>query len=507
MRDLPELESVSTGNRASRTLGLIAWLLISAVAGGAFAAVVWAAAYAFRDQHLPLAALIVLGLGVAIALAVLLARSKAADWRWDLDPDGITIHGLFSTRHMPWSEITEAKPGAGGKYYHLKTAKRWFTIANLMQSSGETNGEVIGASLYQHLRRYGKADESLLTPGARTLWIRIPDEVPKETDWHHPNPPNWSILMAVTVVLLVIAVIGYFFGLKLKLGKILGSAHNWAGGLVAWAYKKLRDRLIVARSVSVRSDHIEIRTARQNLYLLWQDIAYVRWDNTHKSMTLGKGMFTSVAVIPYEDDPQAAACMLSIIRHLRLARHTPPVLIPIQLLPRLYEGASAPIATFADTDAAEVKVASTVASVLLSVLPVILAFLPIALAFWVIKDPKRMLEMGKWIQLLPIVALGGFALALIGVFVIRTTYRADASGITVKTPLKRRFIDWREITNYTVATASGARSKRRLADSTGRVILETPYLKDAEANDARFIAFLDARLAHVRQDQLPTLTR
>lgn len=499
MRDLPELESVTTGNAVTRAVTILGLVVVSVVLGALAAGAIWLLVNLFTRQSMPLLYGIVIGLAAATTAAAFMARDKTFDWKWTIDSDGITIHGLYRTRHIGWSEITSAEGKPRSNSYNLRTATSQFAIADMMQSQGE----VIGASLYQHLRRYGKADESLLTPGARTFWIPIPDEVPKEMDWHHPNPPNWSILMGATIAIMIAVPIAYFLGSRFKFGDLFGWVQHWAVPLALWAYKKLRDRLIVARSLSIRGDHIEMRTARSMLYLNWRDINYVHWDNTHKSITLGKGQFTSVAVIPYlENDRDSAASILAILRQLRLAHHTPPVPIPTLLLPKLYEGASAPITMYPGDEAAEIKLNNGLAGAV----PVLLTILPLGFIAWLMSDIKRLMET-DWLPKALLAPVVGLALGVAVVFLMRTTYRADANGITIKTLLKSRFIDWREITAYTVASSSGAKSKRMLTDSAGQVVLTTPYLDETQPHIERFTALLDARLAHVRQHHLPTLIR
>jgi hypothetical protein len=328
----------------------------------------------------------------------------------------------------------------------------------------------------------------------------IPDDVPDEMDWHHPNPPNWSIAAAVVVVIMIAAPLAYFFGHKIELGSLWNMFSHWGGLLVVWAYKSLRDRLIMARSVAIRRDHLEMRTPRGCVVLQWADIRYVHWDNARKSLALGRATYTDVGVIPYlATDPDSAACILDIIRHLRLAHHTPPVAIPTQLLPGLYSGSVAPVKAFSDGDAVEVKIAMGPVQLALALLCVA----PALAIWWLARDPLR----ARWITTVWVFVapLALVALAVASMFVARTVYRADSRGITVKLLLKRRFIDWRDVAAYVVTP--GRKVSRELMDPSGRVLLRIPFSERAHPNAERFIAFLDARLSAVRQQDMPTLVR
>lgn len=499
MRDLPELETVTSGGRAMHAISVFGWLLITIVLAAACAVATELLIGLIIHRWLGIPVCVALTLGFMPLIATWLARKSGFDWQWTTDAGGLTVSGLFRKRHIAWSEITEAKGKAnsGGRAYYLKTESTKLTFADMVQASGE----LIGASIYQHLRRFGKADESLLTPSARTFWMPIPDEVPDEMDWHNPKPPNWSIALVVTVAIIIAAPIAYYLGPRIKLGRVwdILSHNGWL--LIAGAYKALRDRLITARSVAIRRDHLEMRTPRGLVFLPWNEIRFVHWDNARKSLALGRAMYTDVAVIPYRAEwPDSAACILAIIRHLRLARHTPPVPIPTQLLSVMYSGTIAPVSAFSDSDAVEVKVAH--ASV--GVAGVLLCAIPAAIIWWLMKDPARMFKMRipSWIFMLPIVFV---VVAAVVSLVARTTYRADSRGITVNLLGRRKFIDWRDVASYVVTP--GRRGSRVLMDPVGRVLVKLPFSERADPSAESFTAYLDARLAPVRQHNLPTLMR
>lgn len=498
MRDLPELDSVTWGNGSMYALNVIGWIVVAVLLGALCGAAAILLVRLVLGRWPAIMVCIAISVGFVGLIAAWCTRRNWFDWQWTTDAEGLTIRGLFRTRRVAWSEITEARGDAksSGKIYVLKTHS-----TKLVATELHGGGELFGASVYQHLRRFGKADESLLTPGARTFWMPIPREVPDEMDWHNPKPPNWSIAAAVMIAIVIAVPLAYYLGSKIKLHTWWNVLPHNGWLLIAWAYKMLRERLIMARSVAIRHDHIEMRTPRGLVFLPWTDIRYVHWDNSRRTLGLGKAIFTDVAVIPYRPDwPDSAACILAIIRHLRLARHTPPVTIPAQLVPMMYSGEIAPVSAFAKGDAVEFKAGSAS----LAMTTVLLCTVPGAIIWWLIRDPARMFRtrIPDWIFILPMVFL---ALGVVIFFVAITTYRADSRGITVSFLGRRKFIDWREVASYVVTP--GRRGSRALMDASGRVLLKLPLYERADPSAESFAAYLDARLAPVRRDDLPTLTR
>ncbi len=500
MRDLPELDSVTCGGPAMHAVNVIGWVVIAVILGTVCAGVVEGVARLITGRWLAIPICIGVAIGFAALIAAWMSRRDWFDWQWTTDAQGLTVRGVFRKRHIAWSEITEARGDAksSGKVYRLKTNSAKLSITDVHGAAGQ----LIGASIYQHLRRFGKADESLLTAGARTFWVPIPKEVPEEMDWHHPKPPNWSIAAAVMIVIAIAAPIAYYLGPKIKLGEWWNTLSHSGWALVLHAYKLLRERLIMASSVAIRNDHIEMRTPRGLVFLPWTDIKYVHWDNSRRTLSLGRATFTDVAVIPYRADwPDSAACILAIIRHLRDVHHTPPVIIPPQLLSVMYSGEIAPVSAFGEGQVVEVRIAHGPGYALLSMLCVA----PFLGIWWLTRDPSRLVHVPGWIFALPMAFV---AVAVVGMFFARTTYRADSQGLTVISPgRRRRFIDWRDVASYVVTSGSGRKAGRVLTDSLGGVILRIPFAERANPNAEAFIAYLDARLAPVRLHNLPTMTR
>jgi|GEM_PF-3396102 len=498
MRDLPELESVTCGGPAAHAVSVIGWIVISLFLGAFCAAAIEIAARLVTHRWPGPMIYVPVGVCFAGVAALWLARKNWLDWQWTTDSAGVSVHMLFGKRQVAWSEITEAsvKSGSSGRIYYLRTASGRFGVADMRSSVGE----LIGASIYQHLRRFGKADESLLTPGARTLWMPIPREVPEEMDWHNPKPPNWSIALAVTVVIAIAAPIAFFLAKKIKLEPFWNALSHNGWLLIVGAYKMLRERLIMAHIVAIRHDHIEMRTPRGLVFLPWTDIHYVHWDNTRKTLSLGRTTYTDVAVIPYRQDwPDSAACILAIIRHLREAHHTPPVVIPSQLVGIMYSGKVGPVSAFGDGDSLTLRCGSLTFGA-----PIALLSVPLAVvAFWTVFSPSG------WQGIRPlylVLAALSEVLAITLIFASITTYRADASGLTASNLGRRKFIDWRDVASYVVTPGSGPKSGRVLIGTMGEVLARLPYSR-AAADSETFLAYLDARLAPVRQHDLPTLTR
>jgi hypothetical protein len=106
-----------------------------------------------------------------------------------------------------------------------------------------------------------------------------------------------------------------------------------------------------------------------------------------------------------------------------------------------------------------------------------------------------------------VVLVAFLAIDVIADLFVRITYRADSRGLTVSFLSGRKFIDWREVASYMVTPGSGSKAGRVLTDPSGRVLLKLPFYERANPDAENFMAYLDARLAPVRQHDLPVLTR
>lgn len=497
--DLPELDSVSAGGRGSYVVNVIAWLFASLLAGGVCGGVYALVRLGSRSgiDWIAFAAIVAVG---AVVAAFLMTKTNWFDCNWTTDSSGLAVSGPFRERLIAWSEVMEAtgKTALGDKMtVTLKTSLGKIVLSDAFDATGGT----IGASIYQHLRRYGKSDESLLSPGARTFWTPIPREVPNEMDWHNPKPPDWPLTLVIALLVVVVVVLAYFVGPRLDWGHAWSFLHQFAGALIPLGYHKFRERLIAARSVSVRHDGIEMRTARGMVYVPWTDIGCVSWHQQQNTLTIGRSTYSDVAMIRYRaDDPTSATLILAIIRQLRAVHHQPPVVIPKPLLPML--GLAGVWQTGGAASGEPVEVRPLKGRPLVVVVVVLLGAAIVFALAW-----SR--------HLFPFVprVLSAFAILnlLTGLLLLRQStlvYRADAEGITVKSLGQSRLIRWQDVASYiTKQSALVSAQNRVLKDLSGRTLLTLALPEGSRSDIDLFLACVDAKLAPVRQDNTRVLMR
>jgi hypothetical protein len=492
---LPELDCVSTG-KGMVIIVVVAWLMVSAIAG-ALCGVVYAVIRFGRSTPFNLVEFIAVSAAFGVVAALLMLRTNWFDCQWSTDSSGLTIRGLSRERRVEWSAITQAtgKAAESDKIVcTLKTSSGKIVVSDLLGSTGG----LIGASIYQHLRKYGKGDESLLSPSARTFWTPIPGEIPSEMDWHNPHPPDWPLTLVVALLVLIAVPLVYYLGPNVRWGDAWKYLHQFAAGVIPLGYFKFRERLIAARTVSVRHDGIEMRTARRMVYVPWRDIGCVQWHQQQNTLTIGRSSYSDVGMIRYRaDDLSSAILILAIIRQLRLVHHKPPVAIPRPLLPML--GATAALA-IGQAISGPVEVRPTSAFPLVVTVLVLIVEAMVVFMLW-----------GTGIfPVIGLVALAAANLLAIGA-VLRAhsrIYRADSEGITLTSLGRSTHVSWQEVAQYVVKPVAGSSTVRRiLKASSGYTLLTLPLSQASRPDIDLFNAYVDARLSAVRQDGTRVLMR
>ena len=494
LADLPELDSVTSGGRGLRIVSMIGLAVVSLFFGALVAAIYALIRVEGQHAQFTLVESLVVGVAGAVVSALLMLRTNWFEYQWTTDSTGLTIKGLSRTRRIDWSQVIDvkAKAMAGDKVScTVRTTVGKITLSDMF----DDHSGLLAASLYQHLRRYGKAAESILTRGARTFWMPISREVPNEMDWHDPKPPEWSVTLAVTVLVLVAVPVIYYLGPRVDWGQAWNFLHQFAAAIIPLGYRKFRERLIAAHVVSVRHDGIEMRTARRLIYLPWREVKYVQWQQQN-TFTIGKSTYRDVAIIRYRrNDPDSAAVVLSIIRQLRAVHHTPPVVIPAPMRSMLIGNTQ-----WQSTDVSK--------DAPLQVRPMkaqLLVIAGVAIAF----EISLVTSLWKCGTISGIIFCSICILNAIGIISMihqaTTIYRADSEGITVTSFGKRKLIKWHDVTSYTVSPVSSTiAAKRVLKDFSGHTLFWIVINEGVRPDHDRFLAYLDAKLAPVRQNPTPT---
>lgn len=490
--DLPELESVSVGGGSYEALIKLIWLLISIGVGFAVMLVYVAIWLPLKSLWQNIYGVLLIGSISALLFALITALfTNWFDFSCKTDSQGITVRGILRKRFISWQDMQILK---------VKTVKSDKGTMNVLKVTGlqipvtrlfGIDWEILAASIWQHLRKFGKADDSYLSPGARSLWMPIPGDVPMEMDWANPKAPNWPVLLAAAIFVLFLVAIGWLLSVNGWLDKSVNSLFHMANGIIPVVYIAIRDRLMMARSVSIRADRFEAVTPRGRIDLPWSKIKNIHWDKNH-SLIIGASTsaFGKVAVIPFlKNDPDSPRPMLSIIRRLRSSEQPMAIIIPEFLL-------TSDVITpaFANDDIVEWRRVSRFATCVAVFMNVFLIMIAIRIKSFfhnIIPEPVIPILFGILI-LYNLLAIWRFS----------KTYKADANGITIGTVFNSRLIKWHEISRYSVKRSSfNNMYTRTLLDTSGRRLLTLNIAGGYSADADRFAAYLDMKLAHVRQDE------
>jgi hypothetical protein len=115
----------------------------------------------------------------ALFVAVLVTRELLSFHTYTTGPDGIELRGAIRQLYIRWTDVTRAtrKQDNYWSAFHrllLQTAERKVRLHPYLLPSEETTGSVFLASVWQHLRRYGKHEDLHLPPSSLSLWQTEP---------------------------------------------------------------------------------------------------------------------------------------------------------------------------------------------------------------------------------------------------------------------------------------------------------------------------------------------
>lgn len=120
-------------------------------------------------------------LGILGAIVLCIIIIKLDETRVTIDERGITYIRWLHRRFIAWDDvelaITDIEP-SGTEYIKLVSSS--ITLCLPVNDFGSAYLE---ASIFQHLRRVGKADRIALSPEAASFWYPIPHDIPEEMVW------------------------------------------------------------------------------------------------------------------------------------------------------------------------------------------------------------------------------------------------------------------------------------------------------------------------------------
>ncbi|MCX6345355.1 MAG: hypothetical protein NT018_09830 [Armatimonadetes bacterium] len=338
--ELPALESVQTNDRSALPLLIIYFSMIFPMG------VLFVMSIIRYRAFLSIQVIVLVGVCVLL-IAYVLLRALSGDTYYKTDSKGITLKSALRKRFVSWIEIEEAytKEVTSDTLVVLKTSDATYTITPSALSGGRVMGDLIIASIRQHLGRQGKADNVKLTGTALSLWDTITDCVPREMYWTKPI----SMVERVSMVFLMLMFGGMLAGLwATSLGEKPGTIVMLAGltAMVTMMFGVLLPIIFhKAVALTLRDDYIEAKLPLKRITMLWSEVTSGRWNN--EGLLIFADKPRREIRIPWDKkSDDSSKLMLALIRRLRSAGVPQAVYIPDAL--RYF---AKPAASSANTDA------------------------------------------------------------------------------------------------------------------------------------------------------------
>jgi|GEM_PF-1287919 len=321
--DLPYLESVETrdAGRILPILGICAmysWVIFAAIYG----------CIVYRE-FMPLEGRIATAILLAcigwIALRVLFSFTY-----FKTDSDGFTMRGPFRRRFIPWIEIQSASVSMTRTKETMLTliTKRDKVRVNARGLGGGAGiADCVAASVWQHLRREGRADGMILPESALRLWDEIPDDVPAEIDWGKPASKGTLFITILMAVFFYGGIIGMANSMGLTIPLLIMCA-SMALGVTAMMKMLFSTALCTASGARVRRDGIEGDFPFGKRYIPWSQVASAWW--SQKNLVIKSVNPRSEIWVPYKlGSRESERLILCIIRYLRSAGNPQAVPLPV----------------------------------------------------------------------------------------------------------------------------------------------------------------------------------
>ena|GEM_PF-6956055 len=473
--DLPALEAVETRTRERPVLASIAFLFVAGFTGLGVRAYIRLGDYA-RDLLPQVTVAAVLAGGIC---AWIVYRLILADFHWRTNADGLHSRSLIRRRFRRWEDMSSLTRLSG---------KSATTYDSRLVS--------VDASVWQHMRRLGKADDTALPEPALTFWDVIPDELPTELQWRNPRPIRrnyiiWCTLSGVVLAAGLGLVVSLCFGFRFT--DVLFQI------LICCLYGPLLSS--AARMNKMQPEHILLGGKHMQMWFMGRTLNLAPDEVTHAWWgDLGiLHLRTSTAhfTIPLDSIYDASSMMvLAIIRWLRLAAKPKPIVIPEILRSTFEEKLRSPSIECNGDDRVEVRLgrADQVAVVFL------------ALVFAAPLTGLALQNSDTSVIAAVVTLAAVFASAVTWWLTGNYVLYADGSGTTKSFLWWRKSVEWRDVAAYTVGNKAGSGTQNRsmrciLWSRDGRSLMcFSTNWTSAKTQWQHFAGFMFARLAETLPD-------
>lgn len=477
--DLPELESVELRN----------WQMLLMLSGQIMLALLFAGTSAWiylrYREYIGLRGSILIFLMLGLAAWAIL-RVLFAGLYWKTDRQGLTMRGILCRRFVEWMEIEEAhskRSLSRELVYILRTRKGTITVPTRMDGN-KYSGQELAASIWQHLRRIGKADRLELPSEALTFWDSIPDDLPREIDWQSPGrKPNMTRLAIGSAIMPAIFLVGiiylacansrsYFPAVMLAL-LIVPNAVMFHG--------LYRCAVRTAFSFSLREHSFEANAPNGRWQALWSEVTSAQWERGGLAIIVNHWR-VYVPYTPGDDDK--GKLVLGVIRKLRSEAQRAAVIIP-DALRASDQGTEAPILHAGQAADAELKPRLAEKILGVAAAPMILGLVPLYL------------DQRFHSALLTAASLG--ITALLGLLAANTYhYRITDDGVEKRLFWYHRRVRWDQVTKYDFSiTQQHGHRKWILRSADGKKLIDVTLDIGSKAKKQQFEGSLNAHLAQI----------
>lgn len=466
--DLPELESVEL--RIPIFLALAPVVYLSVLEWAIYKAYSVLGKLLISDARTYYVLLICLPVFVIINLWVVWSL-LFNEYYWKSDENGLTARAILRKRSIPWADVDKVIYDRND--LKLITTTKKITVGPLRND----DGLYLACSIWQHLKRHLKADDSDLPDGADSLWDKIPDTLPREMEWINPKPAKIIFNALISFVVTVGISIGTYSvpGYKGNEAFIMPAFFTISIGIICGSI--LWQQLITARQFHLDGDRFEAVRAYSAIQASFSDITRVVCEMSILTLSIRR----KKVQIPYDaSDESSQKIILALIRVLRAHGHLKTTPIPDELRnPRVMP----PVPSWES-----IKLGLTKSErVLISGFCSFPAFA--VLLNWVISPKRTHSE-----------AFFGFGLAVLAVIAyqaIRSYQITIDSEKFVKSCLMwSRSINWTDVAEYQIVTPKQRGPRQRLLkDSNGKVLMDVSFGIGTWSDRVRFNNYLDSILA------------
>jgi len=260
-------------------------------------------------------------------------RCYLGGFRWSTDRNGLTAWNIFGRRSVSWYDVNEITTGSvflGLTSHILHTKQGIFRVP----AKENTQLIALGASIYQNVRQYSSTCKLEIPAETQTVWVDIPEWIPREMSWTNPNPPNVRMLHLTRKLTLIpfilVSILCAYFSIKSGLNHTGYTAPpgfslliTISGSIAIFGKYKIQDSEII--SMHLKPDELEIlEPSGVTLIARWVNIDSAQWGTDGK-------LELATERLPHNDQ-ESQILLLGIIRALR-ERENPIILtIPNDLL-------------------------------------------------------------------------------------------------------------------------------------------------------------------------------